>query len=335
MRPARFPIAWTWAAMTVALWGLSAAKSFFIPLCLSVILAFVMAPLLNLLRRFKVPEAVAIALCGLAVLLPVAFGASTLLREIEKLIHDFPELSRKINALVAPYLGKLHVSPFPLHLSSAETEFRVALASLKAVFEVGVEFLLVWFFSIVMLASRELIRSAAQALLVVHFGEQRAEVVVDSSVNLIERFLATRLLIMAAVVILDFGLPFAFLMACALGAMTWVPAVGFVIGVIPPLVVSLAEGGSLWKTAALYLCLGVIALINDHWVTPRFLGKSLNLNFFITCLGIFAGDKLWGLWGMFLSVPILGVLRVIFDSIEEYRPYSQVFIQAESKKNAA
>lgn len=340
MSATRRSILLTWAAWVVVIWGVAEAKTFLIPLCLAALLAFVMAPLLQSLKRFRVPEPVGIGICAAALLFPILLAASTLVRETEMLIHEFPEISARINEQLAPYLSRFDLveQGSPARLSNAETGMRVALAGLRAVFEAGTEFVLVVFFALVMLANRVVLGKFAHRIFDSHLGGESAGPVLDSSVLLIERFLATRLWISVAVTCCDFfiltlfHIPYAFLLASILGFSTWIPAVGFLLGVLPVLIVAWTKGAPHLVVLALYLVLGAIAVVNDHWATPKLLGKSMRLSFLATCLGMFAGERLWGLWGMFLSVPILGVIRVILDASSKRRPWNEAF---ESKRTAA
>ena len=119
-------------------------------------------------------------------------------------------------------------------------------------------------------------------------------------------------------------------MGSFLGVLTAVPAIGFIIGVIPPLLVSLANGFGLFKTGAIFLALVVVSIIEGNYMTPKMVGGSLNINALAVFVGLFAGGLIWGVWGMFLSIPVLGILRIVFHAAPALQPWSELL--AERKK---
>ena len=67
------------------------------------------------------------------------------------------------------------------------------------------------------------------------------------------------------------------------------------------------------------ICFGIIAVqfVVGNLIEPRFLGKQLNLSPFVIliCLGVWG--QLWGILGMFLSVPITVILMIVFSHFEK------------------
>jgi predicted PurR-regulated permease PerM len=54
-------------------------------------------------------------------------------------------------------------------------------------------------------------------------------------------------------------------------------------------------------------------------------GKKVRLNALITFLGIVVGEMVWGLSGMFLSIPTIAILKIIFDRVESLKPWGFLF----------
>jgi hypothetical protein len=57
-------------------------------------------------------------------------------------------------------------------------------------------------------------------------------------------------------------------------------------------------------------------------ITPKWVGHRLKLNFLATYLAFFAGGLLWGAWGMILSVPLLGLIRIACIASPTLRPWA-------------
>jgi predicted PurR-regulated permease PerM len=92
------------------------------------------------------------------------------------------------------------------------------------------------------------------------------------------------------------------------------------VALAPIIAVSIGLGLSTGAILGSNLLLLGIWMVQDHILQPKWLGGRLRLNFFATYLALFIGEHLWGAWGMFLSVPMLGVLRIIFTASKDLRP---------------
>jgi predicted PurR-regulated permease PerM len=64
-----------------------------------------------------------------------------------------------------------------------------------------------------------------------------------------------------------------------------------------------------------------IQLIDNNFIFPKIVGSKVKLNALISLLAVILGDALWGIPGMFLSIPIIAVLKLIFDRIESMKPW--------------
>jgi predicted PurR-regulated permease PerM len=69
----------------------------------------------------------------------------------------------------------------------------------------------------------------------------------------------------------------------------------------------------------------VIQLIEGNFLTPKIVGGNVNLNAFITFLGLLIGGSVWGVAGMILVIPTLAILREIFDLSESTKPFALLF----------
>jgi predicted PurR-regulated permease PerM len=54
---------------------------------------------------------------------------------------------------------------------------------------------------------------------------------------------------------------------------------------------------------------------------PKIVSSRIKINEFISIIAVLVGGALWGISGMFLSLPIIAILKVIFDRIEPLKPF--------------
>lgn len=104
-----------------------------------------------------------------------------------------------------------------------------------------------------------------------------------------------------------------------------IPYVGPLIGVILPVVYSFLTMDSLIYPLLILGAYQVIQLVEGNFLTPKIVGGNVNLNAFITFLGLLIGGSIWGVAGMILAIPTLAILREIFDLSESTKPFALLF----------
>ncbi len=108
-----------------------------------------------------------------------------------------------------------------------------------------------------------------------------------------------------------------------LGAMlNIIPYVGPFFGAMLPMIYSFLTKDSLFYPAGVLVSYQVIQMIEGNYLTPKIVGGNVNLNAFITFLGLIIGGTIWGVAGMILIIPMMAILREIFDLSESTRPFA-------------
>jgi len=62
-------------------------------------------------------------------------------------------------------------------------------------------------------------------------------------------------------------------------------------------------------------------------------GSKVRINALITVLGVIIGEMIWGITGMFLSIPIIAVMKIIFDRVDSLKPWGIILGDEEKKQN--
>jgi predicted PurR-regulated permease PerM len=327
----------TLSLLTVTLWGAQEAASFLIPLSFAALLAFLMTPLVQALRWARTPEWLAIVISIIVILTPIFTLGFFLSREANHFVQNSPAMLDSLqvhwDAVAHSTIGQrlrlgslMHGSTLRQRAAAeAEQGFKIMLEGLHALLSLGSEVLLVILLAVVMVISRRSLRRGLDHAFDA-WQMSRSHVVLDESIVLIERFLIARLAIVLFVAIADliilkaFHVSYFVILAVFLGVMTLIPAVGFIIALTPTLLISLVSENSLLKTVILFGALAVISALESHVLTPKWVGKRINLNLVATFVGLFAGERLWGIPGMFLSLPLLAILRIVFSASPNLKP---------------
>lgn len=101
-----------------------------------------------------------------------------------------------------------------------------------------------------------------------------------------------------------------------------IPYVGPFFGAMLPMIYSFLTKDSLFYPAGVLVSYQVIQMIEGNFLTPKIVGGNVNLNAFITFLGLIIGGTIWGVAGMILVIPMMAILREIFDLSEATRPFA-------------
>lgn len=341
----------TCAYLVVILWGIAQARVFLIPIFLAALLAFLMAPIARMLRARRVPEWLAVTLSTLVLLLPVLIVAYVLVHEGQMLVKEYPAIKESLrghwNELVASRLGqrfdledRLNLSALGDRLADSVGEgFHVFMRGLRALVEATSHLALVFLFAVVMLVMRDHVWRGTERLLS-RYETIESTAVLEAITNLVEHFLLARLLLVGVVatvgviILMLFRVKYGVLLGIVLGLGTLIPAVGYFMGAAVTIAVAIATGHTLGGTLALLAALVALGLTESHVLTPKLVGQRVNINLLATFLGLFAGELLWGVWGMFLSIPLLGILRIALSAVPRLQPWGDLLSEREDPKLA-
>jgi predicted PurR-regulated permease PerM len=115
------------------------------------------------------------------------------------------------------------------------------------------------------------------------------------------------------------GVDFAETWALLIFVLNYIPNIGSIVGVVFPSVLALVQFETLGPFVILVLTLTAIQLVIGSVLEPLLMGKSLNMSPFAIILGLAFWGWIWGVVGMFLSVPILVVILIVCAHIPSWR----------------
>lgn len=125
--------------------------------------------------------------------------------------------------------------------------------------------------------------------------------------------------LMSYAILWAMGVDFALFWALVIGLTNYIPYVGGFVGVTLPVLLSIAQFGSLGTTAALAGLLIAAQAYVGNLLEPRLIGRQLNLSPFVVLLALAVWSSLWGLPGAILAIPMTSVLAIICASFASTR----------------
>jgi predicted PurR-regulated permease PerM len=126
------------------------------------------------------------------------------------------------------------------------------------------------------------------------------------------------------------GVKNAIFFAILCGLLEIIPFIGNLTGTGFTILMALSQGGGSGMVLGIIATYAVVQFIQSYILEPLVVGSEVNINPLFTILVIVIGELIWGVPGMILAVPMLGITKVICDHVEPLKPYG--FLIGEEKK---
>ena len=107
--------------------------------------------------------------------------------------------------------------------------------------------------------------------------------------------------------------------------------VGNLTGTALTIAMSLVQGGDMNMVIGILLVYGFVQFIQTYLLEPLIVGAEVSINPLFTIVGLVAGEMLWGIPGMILAIPLMGITKIIFEHIEPLKPFAYLIGSDEKK----
>jgi predicted PurR-regulated permease PerM len=326
-----------WAMNIVGIAGVLAlcyfGESVLVVMLVSVLLAFILAPIVDLLTYFRLPRSLAAAIAILLLLAALGGIVYFSYNQAMTLLHDLPKYASRVREEALRFRksaerfevlppehekGVLSVRPATDWTDILTRGFGSASTAVLAVSFVPflVFFMLTW---------QQHVRSATVMLFPME-NRHTAYVTLGLISAMVRSFMVGNLLIglfvgaVSTVVFWMIHLPFFYFAGFVSGFLSLVPYMGVLLALVPPIFVGLGHTGSQEILVILVTVLG-LHLIAFNLLYPRFLGRRLQLNPLAVTMALLLWGALWGAMGLLLAIPVTAALRIIFAHVESLKPY--------------
>jgi predicted PurR-regulated permease PerM len=323
------------ALITVLLFALGlgflyVARQTLMAFLFAIFFAYLMSPLVSNLEKLLHGRARAIAviyllLLGLVVVFFISMGPR-IGREGERLAKSLPALSQLSTGQIAEQLGEQHglntkaVELLRSYLASHSDEIgKLAQNVGLHVAEVAKQ---AWLLVIVPLLSIFFLkdgRAFSEVLLTLVQSRPQREMLqgVLSDLNqMLAHFIRAQLTLAAltfvaySAVLAVMRMPYALVLGTMGGLLEFIPVLGPLAAGVIIVGVALLMGYQHWLVLIVFL--GVWRLIQDYVSSPRIMGRSMELHPLAAIFGVMAGGEVAGILGIFLSIPVMASLRIVF-----------------------
>ena len=299
----------------------------------SILLAFILAPAVEMLMKLHLPRALAALIVMVLLLAAIAGTFYYSYSQAATLISDLPKYSGKIRDDVMRFRQRAESLEVlnPQHergvvnVRPATDWTDLLTRGFGSVSQVAFAASFVPFLVYFMLTWQHHVRSATVMLFPME-SRNTAWVTLGLISHMIRSFMVGNVLIglllgaASTVVFWMMNVPFFYFVGFISGFLSLVPYLGVVLALAPPIFVSIGhvESADILTMAIVVLGLHLFAL---NILYPKLLGNRLQLNPLAVTIALLLWAWLWGAVGLLLAIPITAAMKIIFDHVEALKPY--------------
>lgn len=335
--PTRLPLYAKLALIVLGITGLFYAlyvgRQIIIPLLFATVIAILLNPVVNFLIKKKINRVISISISLLIVLI-IATGLGYFIGSQVSMFSDsIPQFKQKFlllqNDIVEWVSVNFNISLQKINAWIAQTKKGITsdaivgktLQTLKGVLVL----ILVPVYVFMILYYKPLLLEFISQLFKNENKNTVAEVLAETK-SLIQNYIVglaiefTMVATLNSIALVIIGIEYAVLLGIVGALLNVIPYIGGVIAIGLTVLVALATkspAGALWVLVA-HL---VVQFIDNNFILPKIVASKVRINALVSILVVLIGGALWGVPGMFLSIPLTAIIKVIFDRIDQLKPF--------------
>lgn len=307
------------------------------PVIMAFFISIVILPIYRFLIRYKFPEIAAILLPILLLAIFLALIIWFFSAQVANLVNDFPQIKKNVSAHLNAISAWINsISDFSTKeqvkfineksndlLGMAGKAASGAALTLTSVF-VFVGLLPIYIY--LMLFYKDILLRFVFMWFKSDHHPKVKEAIWETEA-IIKNYLlglliqVTYMTILLGGILLLIGIKHALLIGVIFAILNLIPYVGALLGNIIGVLLTLTSSTELWPVITVLGVIAAIQFLDNNILMPRIVGSKVKINALFAILGVIIGGSIAGVAGMFLSMPIIAVLKVIFDRTETFKQW--------------
>ena len=322
-------------------WIIVLGNGILAPILMAFFISILLLPLYRFFCRHRIPEMLAIALSLLSLIVVGGLIIWFFSYQVSSLVEDFPTIQKNVMAhltALSEWVGR-H-SPYSTEeqmefirtrssslLSYAGGWLSGAALSITSIF-VFVALLPIYIF--LMLFYRNLLLRFVFLWFPEDMHKRVGEALHEMQI-IIKSYLFGLLIqvsymtVLLGGILLIIGIKHALLIGVIFAFLNLIPYVGALIGNIIGVLLTLASSSELWPIFAVLGTIAAVQFLDNNILMPRIVGSKVKINALATIVGVLVGGELAGIAGMFLSLPVIAILKIVFDRSRSFRQWGVLF----------
>lgn len=322
--------------LVLGVWILYVLGDILVPVVFSVLIAILLNPLYSRFEKFmpKVPAILATLLVAIIIIGGLFYFLST---QISVFIESIPQIKQKLSTLLIE-LQFWAKDKFGFNIDKQVAALTASLSGGGGDMLKNTVGPVLTFISVVLLIPTYVFLLLYYKPLMLNFlfelfsekHSLRVAEILSQTKTAVQTFMQGLMIetvivsILNSVALLIIGVPSAIVIGVIGGILNLIPYIGGLVAIaLPVLMVTITRDGFSGQFAVIVTYL-IIQFFDNNILMPRVVSSKVQVNALISIIGVLLGGALWGLSGMFMSIPLIGVLKIIFDRVDGLKPWGSL-----------
>jgi predicted PurR-regulated permease PerM len=329
----------------VLIFTLHIGQEIIVPVLYATIIAILLNPLVNYLTRKKINRVTSITIAVTLAVILFLLVFYVLSSQLSMLSESYPQLKEKFNATSNEFVRwishtfNIRISRINAWSKETQSDAINDFALAESLTEIGrmlmilvllpvYLFLILYYKPLLLEFVRRLFRAEHQTVL---------NTILASSKKIIQTYLVGlffELLIVAvlnSVGLLLLGIEYAVILGIIGAVLNLIPYIGGIIAILLPVIIAFITKDSLTYPIMVLVVYLIIQFVDNNYIVPKVVASRVKINALISVIAVFVGGAIWGVSGMFLSIPLIAIVKVICDQIESLKPWG--FLLGDDQKS--
>jgi predicted PurR-regulated permease PerM len=314
---------------------IAAGKSILMPLLLAFFISILLLPLFRAFRRMGLPEIAAILLPIICITLLAGAVGWLFYGQTVSVVEDMPAIKDNITRLLdrlSTWIGKVFGYSTEEQLKFINQNSNRLFAIAEGAMKQLASSVSGWFIFLGLLPVYVFFILLYRGLFVKFLrmsvgsgGRDRIGEVISSLEHVVKRYLLGLVIQFSYIILLLGGLlavagiKHGLLIGILFAFLNLIPYLGPLIGNILGVAIVLASSSRSFDVLIVFGAIAIVQFLDNNVLMPRIVGSQVRINALVSIVGIFAGGALAGISGMFLAMPVIAVMKILFDHSAGFR----------------
>ena len=129
---------------------------------------------------------------------------------------------------------------------------------------------------------------------------------------------------MNSIALMLLGVDYAILLGVIGGLLNMLPYIGGLVAIALPVIIASVTKDGFTTQLGVIGAYTLIQFIDNNFLVPFLVSSRVKINAFFSIVVVLLGGAVWGIAGMFLSIPFVAILKIIFDRLPEMKPWGKL-----------
>jgi predicted PurR-regulated permease PerM len=317
--------------------GMYFGREFLIPIAIASLLAMLFVPLSRWLENKGLGRTLACLLCVLTLVTGVSgviwllsWQASDISNDVTQIGDRLGQIGNDLRQFIAKNVG-ISAEKQKEWMEKQSTggtgpSMGTAGAILSSAMSIVVDGILVLVYLFLFISSRAHLKKFIITI-VPKSEAQETDKIIDDAGKMAQRYISGMSMMIVMLWVL-YGIGFsiagvenALFFAVLCGILEIIPFIGNLTGTALTLLMVVSQGGDSTMILAVLGTYAVVQFLQTYILEPLVVGSEVNINPLFTILSLVFFELVWGIPGMILAIPMLGIAKIICDHIKPLKPY--------------